>query len=84
MASTDNSTNRLDIDTLFQELAQAIDSNIGNETHLTELREIVRQMEVTQGTLNYVPWFHKLVGYAADYVTVLGPFLPALGKLVAG
>lgn len=84
IASTDNSTNSLDTDTLFQQLIQAIDSNIGNEMHRTELHEIAQQMKATKGTLDYVPWFQKLVGYAADYVTVLGPFLPALGQIIAG
>ncbi|WP_447726437.1 AbiTii domain-containing protein [Sphingomonas koreensis] len=84
VASTDNSTNSLDIDTLFQELIQAIDSNVGNQTHRKELHEIIQKMDATKGTADYVPWFQKLVGYAADYATVLGPFLPALSHLVPG
>lgn len=84
VSSADNSTNYLDIDTLFQELIQAIDSNVGNQTHRNELHEIIQKMDATKGTADYVPWFQKLVGYAADYATVLGPFLPALSQLVPG
>ena len=82
VASTDNSVNSFEIDTVFQDLIQLIDSNVGNETHRTEIRNIIEQMEVTKGTSDYTPWFQKLVGYAADYASVLGPFLPTLGQWV--
>jgi hypothetical protein len=82
IGSTDNSSNSLDIDALFQELVQAINSNVGNGTDRAAMIEIAKEMEAAKGTPDYTPWFQKLVGYAANYVTVLGPFLPALGQLV--
>lgn len=81
VASTDNSTNSLEISDTFDQLIQAVDSNIGNENDRETILELVRAMQAAQGTPEYKPLFQQWVGYLADYATVLGPFLPALSNL---
>lgn len=83
VGSTDNSTNSLDIDSTFQNLAQAVKTGVADEAHRKDLLEIIKAMEANHGTSDYVPLFQKLVGYAADYATVLTPFIPALSQLLA-
>lgn len=83
VASEDNSSNSLDASGTFQQLLHAVETGVADEDHRRDLVEIIKQMQVAQGTADYKPWFQKLVGYAADYATVLAPFLPALGQLVS-
>lgn len=80
--ATDNSTNSLDIDNTFQNLLQAVEEGVSNAEHREEMIGIIKTMKETKGTSGYVPAFQKLVGYAADYATVLTPFIPALSSLL--
>ncbi|WP_152522535.1 AbiTii domain-containing protein [Sphingobium ummariense] len=83
IGSTDNSVNSLEQSTVFEQLEQAIADNVRDDEHRRDLVDIIKQMQATQGTAEYKPWFQKLVGYAAEYATVLGPFLPALSQFVS-
>lgn len=82
--STDNSSNTITSENVFQQLFHAVDSNIGNENDRETILAIIKEMEKSRGTADYEPLFQKLVGYLAEYVTVLTPFLPALAKLIPG
>lgn len=81
--STDNSDNVVDSHDVFQEVIQAVDSSVTDERDRESILEIVRAMEKMKGTSDYKPMFQKLVSYAADYATVLGPFLPTLSHFVS-
>lgn len=79
--STDNSSNSITTENVFDQLIQAIDSSIGNESDREDILSLVKEMQASHGTAEYKPLFQKWVGYLAEYSTVLGPFLPALGQL---
>lgn len=81
-ASTDQSTNSITTENVFEQLIQAIDNSVDNSNDRDAMRDIVQELQRTKGTAEYAAWFHKLVGYAADYSTVLAPFLPALGQIL--
>ncbi|CAN5520458.1 hypothetical protein BH10PLA2_BH10PLA2_01040 [soil metagenome] len=82
VGSTDNSTNTIDIDSTFQNLTQAVQNGVDNKAHREDLLEIIRVMRATQGTPDYKPAFQNLISYVAEYVTILTPFLPALGQMM--
>lgn len=82
--STDNSSNTTTSENVFDLLVNAVDSNVGNQSDRETLLAIIEQMKQAKGTTDYKPLFQKLVGYTADYVTVLTPFLPALATFVPG
>ncbi|GFM27185.1 hypothetical protein [Novosphingobium sp. PY1] len=81
IGSTDNSTNTISTENVFQQVIDAVNSSIGNENDRREIVELVEAMQSAQGTADYKPLFQKWVGYLADYATVLGPFLPAFSNL---
>ena len=78
--STDNSENSLTLNTVFEQLIQAVNDSVSKSDDREALIKIIDGMEKTKGTTGYMPWFQKIVGYAADYATLLGPFLPALSQ----
>ena len=80
--STDNSTNTISTENVFQQLTQAIERSIGNHNDRDTILGIVKEMEKTKGTGGYTAWFQRFMGHAANYVTVLSPFLPALTQLL--
>ncbi|MBU0824283.1 MAG: hypothetical protein KKA44_14205 [Alphaproteobacteria bacterium] len=82
VGSTDQSINSLEINDTFDQLIQAVDSNIGNQNDRDAIIEIVKAMQAAQGTPEYKPLFQKWVGYVAEYTTILGPFVPALSGLI--
>jgi len=43
---------------------------------------LVEQLKELRGTQEFKLPFAKLLEYAANYATVLGPFLPALGAML--
>ena len=81
IGSTDNSVNTITTENVFDQAIHAINSKIANQNDREELAALVEAMKGAQGTENYTPLFQKWVGYLAEYVTVLGPFFPALSQL---
>jgi len=79
--STDNSKNSLNLTTVFEQLIQAVNAGVSKSDDREALIKIIDGLEKTKGTTGYMPWFQKIVGYAADYATLLGPFLPTLSQV---
>ena len=80
--SRDSSTNAVTAENVFQQLTQAIESGIGNHNDRDIILGVVKAMENTKGTAGYTALFQQFMGHAANYVTVLSPFLPALTQLL--
>lgn len=80
--SIDNSSNTITSENVFQLLLDAVGSNIGNQNDRETILAIIKEMEKSRGTADYKPLFQQLVGYTAEYVTVLTPFLPALASFI--
>lgn len=79
--STDNSTNILkeNSEVLFQELTKFIRENIEENQKLLELVYI---MEENKGKNDFTKSYADFIACAANHVTILSPFIPALTALL--
>lgn len=76
--SVDTSQNTLDIETVFQSLTSTITEQVADEADRAALLDAVANLRATHGSRDYVGAYQRFVELAANYVTILGPFLPAL------
>lgn len=81
LGSTDNSTNVVG-DTLSQ-LSQAIGEKVANAQERDALLAAVDEMKGAKGKSSFAAGYQKLVAAAADHMTVITPFLPALAAAMA-
>lgn len=82
--STDQSINVVDMSSkdLFDELRNTIQTFIEDEKQKRELREIVDEMEKNQGTNKFNQLYTKFITSAANHMTILSPFIPALSQMI--
>jgi hypothetical protein len=80
--STDNSTNMVHERLPFTELRNAIQSGMSNEVERAVLLEKLSALETAPDRESASQRFQAFVSAAADYMTLVGPFLPALGHWV--
>jgi hypothetical protein len=81
--SADSSTNTLEIESTFQELTSTIQSQIGDPADREALLTAVRQLQATRGSADYLGAYQTFIATAANYMTILGPFLPALTAMLS-
>lgn len=67
---------------VLNDLSSAIEANVKESADKEAMLALVEQMKQTQGKPGFKLPFSGLVEYAANYATVLGPFLPALTKML--
>lgn len=79
--SIDASQNQVEIETVFENLRTAIDDQIEAEEDRTALLAAVDRLRETQQTPGYAGAYQNFIERAAPHVTVIAPFLPALGQL---
>ena len=84
LGSTDNSSNVVTNSGVFADLIGAIEGSIQDGSEKTALIEGVRAMESAKGTPDFAAAYSTFVGVAANHITVLAPFLPALSGYLAG
>jgi hypothetical protein len=82
--STDSSTNIVNVDarTLFMKMKQAVNESVADEATRVRILETVDAMESTTGQPGFIEKYNEFVASAANHMTVLGPFLPALGEIL--
>lgn len=81
--STDNSTNIIQQDLeRFEELKRALES-IDDGVERRALITQVDDMQGALGTNRFLSAYQKFVSSASDHITVITPFLPWLGSLIA-
>lgn len=78
--SVDASHNDLEIESVFESLTATISTQIADETDRAALLEAVERLQSARGATDYVGAYQRFVGLAANYVTILGPFLPTLTR----
>ncbi|WAC25199.1 AbiTii domain-containing protein [Blastomonas sp. SL216] len=78
--SVDASQNTMDFQTLFQSLTSTINQQVASEADRTALLKAVVDLQATRGSQGYVGAYQRFVELAANHVTILGPFLPALSQ----
>lgn len=81
VASTDNSRNTVTHGALFADIISAIERDV-QDARRVELIEAVREMERTQGTQGFAGAYQRFVALAANHMSLLAPFLPALTALL--
>jgi hypothetical protein len=84
VASLDSSVNIATKETTLTDLSSKIEAEVENAADREAMLKIIKQMQVAKDTKSYADWYAKLVGYTANYVTILGPFLPALAGYIPG
>lgn len=87
----DNNTTALNADNssdssnqIFNDLSSAITSSVTNTPDREAMLVLVDQLKQQQGHESYKLPFASLMEYAANYITVLGPFIPALTTMFPG
>jgi hypothetical protein len=80
--STDNSTNIVHQGVPFAELRKAIESGIEDGTRRAAIMETLAHLESASDRESGSTRYQQFLAAAADYMTLVGPFLPALGHWV--
>lgn len=79
--STDNSRNVVGDHAVFNEMSEAIRTNVAPE-HQPELLRLVEDMRANQGGDGFRESYQRFITSAAAHMAVLAPFLPALSTLL--
>ncbi|OYW26459.1 MAG: hypothetical protein B7Z44_15845 [Caulobacter sp. 12-67-6] len=81
--STDNSTNIVqEHEKKFDELKSAL-QGIADQGRRQEISTQVDELKAAEGTSRFLDVYQKFVSSASDHITVIAPFLPWLGTLLA-
>lgn len=82
--STDQSINVVNASNheVFDEIKKILRENIDNQDELRELRLLVNNMESTQNTSAFTQSYQKFITSAANHMTILSPFIPALTQMI--
>ena len=83
--SVDTSTNLVEIEPseLFEKLRAVIKDSITDETISAQLSEKVDELHQAQGTKVFVTKYQEFMALAANHVTILAPFIPALSQMLS-
>ncbi len=73
----DVSNNSLSMD-VFEQLESAVTNNIDNATDRDVLLELIKQMNERKGTAGFKEAYTNFLVSAANHMTVVAPFLPAI------
>jgi len=69
---------------LFEEMRSALASSIEDAAERERLLKTVSDLERTRATPDYTERYVQFVAAAANHMTVLQPFMPALAQLLTG
>ena len=82
--SVDTSTNLVEVEPneLFEKLRGLIKNSISDEIVSAQLSEKVDELQEAQGTKNFVTKYQQFMALAANHVSILAPFIPALSQML--
>lgn len=80
--SQDYSINIANSKVVFQEIQKVINSQIQDEKLKDELSKKVSEMEGNVGKAGFLKSYSDFIALAANHMTVLGPFIPALTQFL--
>lgn len=82
--SNDHSTNVVNTSPsdLFDEIKKVLKDNLKDESEVRDLRILVNEMENTQETPKFNEVYTRFITSAANHMTLLAPFLPALSQMI--
>lgn len=83
--STDNSVNIASIsnDKTFVQMREAAQS-ISDESQRAAVISRLDALESAKGTTGFLPAYQSFISSVADYMTIFGPFIPALTQMLSG
>ena len=84
MQSSDSSTNVVNVESavLFDNLREAIQKSSLDSTVARQLIQNVKAMQSAVGTKTFGERYKEFIAVAADHMTLVAPFLPALTQLL--
>lgn len=83
VGSTDQSVNTVLVrpDEVFTKLRDELAASITNREEQAEILQRLSALEVAQGTLSFTERLGTFLAFAANWTTVITPFLPALAEI---
>lgn len=83
--STDNSVNIASVsnDKTFVQMRKAVQS-ISDESERAKILSRIDELENARGTSGFLSAYQSFVSSVADYMSILGPFIPALTQMLSG
>ncbi len=82
IGSTDRSTNTVVNGDIFNQLRKALNDGIGDESEREKLTNLVNNVEAARDRKGFTAGYQALIASAANHMTILAPFLPALTELL--
>lgn len=82
--STDNSTNVATIHSVFSEVELAVRAQVANQRSRDAILKANSEMEVASDPTTLLSAYNRFIAAAANHMTVIVPFLPALGAMLGG
>lgn len=85
IGSTDTSTNIVDVqaETLFAQLRQTVEASINDAETKRRILEAVDGLESDVDKPTFLQKYSEFMAAAANHVTALAPFIPALSQMLA-
>lgn len=85
MNSTDNSVNVTSVsgDQLFVQLRDAVRS-VADESERAEILSKLDALQQARGSSGFLHAYQGFISSVADYMTIFGPFIPALTQMISG
>jgi len=82
ISSVDSSTNTVLSGDIFNDLRRAVESGVHDASTRAALIRKIDDAEKARDTDRFVQAYQAVVASAADHITILAPFLPALTRLL--
>lgn len=84
--SQDNSVNvsRQTTENIFADMRQVIQTRIANEVERTRILIELNELEAAKGSDRFSQKYQSFIASAANHMTVLAPFIPALTQMLTG
>lgn len=84
IGSTDSSSNVVTIseENVFAELRNVLSSQVQNVTEKEQILAKIDEMENAKGSIGFVDKYQEFIALAANHMTVLTPFIPALTEFL--
>lgn len=83
VGSTDQSTNPVLAGDTFNGLREALDEGVSDEGERERLKDLVNQVAAAADRKRFATAYQALIASAANHMTIIAPFLPALAGLLA-
>jgi hypothetical protein len=69
---------------VFADMRQVIQTHIENEEERTVILNKLSEMEEAKGSPNFTDKYREFISSAANHMSVLAPFIPALSQMLGG